>query len=299
MRRLSIPFALASILSLAASVALAQNPTPSMENAASLFAAGDWPGAARAYQAITEAEPENAQAWFALGRAQFQSRLLDRALAAYEKALEHGSPPARTMLHVARCHAVMGDDAEALDWIEKAAATGSDIFKALTSTQEFQRLSEDATFRQIVDQLKPCNTPAHRALDFWIGSWRVVTGEDQQQVGKNSIQKILNGCAVIENWTSATGGEGKSLFYYHDVEKTWKQVWITDAQRLKEKHLIAALESGAVRFQGEIQVPGGGIVLDRTTLIPLEENKVRQVIEQSADGGDTWQLGFDALYVRD
>ncbi len=299
MRQLSKPLLLASILCLAATAALAQDPAPSMEDAAGLFAAGDWPGAAGAYQAITEAEPENAQAWFALGRALFQTYQVDGARAAFEKALEHGAPPARTMLHLARCHAVKGEDAKALDWIEKAAGTGSDIYKALASTPEFERLRENAAFRQIVDRARPCNTPAHRALDFWLGSWRVVTGEQQQQVGNNSIQKILNGCAIIENWKSVTGGEGKSLFYYHDVEKTWKQVWITDGQRVKEKHLIAVLDGGGVRFQGEIRLPDGGIVLDRTTLIPLEEKKIRQLIEQSADGGDTWQVGFDALYVQD
>ncbi len=298
MRRIN-PFLLVSILVFAAAAVPAQDQTPSMEDAASLFAAQDWPGAARAYQAITEAEPENAQAWFALGRALFESRQVDSSIVAFEKALELDSPAARTMLHLARCHAVKGGDAEALGWIEKAAATGSDIFKALTGTQEFERLRENATFRGIIDQAKPCNTPAHHALDFWLGSWRVVTGEELVVTGTNSIQKILNGCAIIENWQSVTGSEGKSLFYYHEVEKTWKQVWISDAQRVKEKHLIAVLDGGAVRFQGEIALPGGGIVLDRTTLIPVEEKKVRQVIEQSIDGGDTWQIGFDAFYVQD
>ncbi len=270
-----------------------------MEEAAGLFASQDWPAAARAYEAITAAEPDNAQAGFALGRALFQSYQVDRAREAFEKSLELGAPPARTMLHVARCHSVKGEDAQALEWIEKAAAAGSEIYKALTSTQEFERLSENASFREIVDRLRPCNTPAHRLLDFWTGSWGVVTGEDQKQVGTNSIQKILNGCAVIENWKSVTGGEGKSLFYFHDDEQTWKQVWITDGQRLKEKRLIAVLDGGALRFLGEIRPPGGGVILDRTTLTPIEENKVRQVIEQSIDGGETWQVGFDAFYVRD
>ncbi len=292
-------FIIASIALLPIVPALAQAPTPNLEQATSLMASQDWPGAARAFQAITEAEPDNATAWFGLGRSLFNSRQVDRALEAYTKSLELGFEPARTMIHLARCHSIRGEDAEAVDWLEKAAATGSRIYQALETTEEFNRLRDNAGFRNLVDKLRPCNTPAYRVLDFWIGSWKVVTGEDQRQVGKNSINRILNGCAIIENWQSLAGGKGKSLFYYHDVEKTWKQVWITDNEGLKEKHLIGVLENGAVRFQGELRLPEGGIVLDRTTLIPLEENRVRQLIEQSTDGGETWQVGFDALYVQE
>ncbi|MCP3962007.1 MAG: tetratricopeptide repeat protein [bacterium] len=276
----------------------AQGEGSAMERAAGLVANDDWAGAADAYQAITESEPDNAGAWFGLGRSQFESRRVDRAIAAFEKALELGFDPARSMLHLARCHAAQGGDEEAIGWIRKAAETGASIHQALETTAEFKRLEENAEFREILDQIRPCNTPAHRQLDFWIGSWRVVTGEDEQRVGTNSIQKILNGCGVIENWRGANGTEGKSLFYYHDVEKTWKQVWITDSQGLKEKHLIAVLD-GAVRFQGEIRLADGTTVLDRTTLLPVSENRVRQVIQQSVDGGETWQTGFDAMYVRD
>ena len=275
----------------------AQGQTPSMEDAAALMASQDWPSAARAFQTITEKEPENAPAWFGLGQSLFNSRQVDRALDAYTKSLELGFQPPLTMIHLARCHAIKGEDTAAIDWITKAATTGAGIYQTLEATEEFNRLRDNPTFQQIVEQLKPCNTPAHRVLDFWLGSWRVVSGDDQRQVGKNSIQKILNGCAIIENWEGPTG-EGKSLFYYHDVEKTWKQVWITDSQHIKEKHLLSVLEGGAVRFQGEISRPEGGFILDRTTLYPLPEHRVRQVIEQSVDGGETWQVGFDALYVQ-
>ena len=78
-------------------------------------------------------------------------------------------------------------------------------------------------------------------------------------------------------------------------------VWIiqraTRPGGVKEKTLIKEFEDGGVRFQGEITLPNGGAYLDRTTLTPLEEGKVRQVIETSRDGGKTWGVGFDAVYV--
>jgi hypothetical protein len=135
-------------------------------------------------------------------------------------------------------------------------------------------------------------------LDFWVGTWRVYVGDTL--VGSNRIAKILEGCAVIEEWQDAMGGRGQSLFYVEPALGQWRQVWVTDAARrvggLKEKHLIASLPGGGVRFQGELRHPDGRIVLDRTTLTPLAGGQVRQLIEVSSDGGSSWRPSFDARY---
>ena len=275
----------------------AQEEPSALEEAAAAVASGNWASAAELYESAIQAEPENAQAWFGLGRSHFETRRVDRAIGAFEKALELGFEPARVMLHLARCHAAQGSDEAALEWIGKAAETGAGIHRALEGTEEFKRFQDHPEFTAILDRVRPCNSPAHRQLDFWIGNWRVLDAASEQQVGTNSIIKILNGCGVIENWSSGIGGEGKSLFYLSNDEKTWKQVWLTDAAGQKEKHLIAVV-NGAVRFQGELRLDDGRIVLDRTTLVPESENRVRQVIQQSADGGETWQTGFDAIYIR-
>lgn len=141
-----------------------------------------------------------------------------------------------------------------------------------------------------------CDTiPAYHALDFWLGEWSVTAGG--QVAGHNRIEKVIHGCAVIENWTDATGVDGKSLFYYQRARQDWKQVWV-DPGGVKEKHLVARYADGSVRFQGELPRPNGAFVLDRTTLSPLADGSVRQVIEQSVDGGKTWIVGFDAIYTR-
>lgn len=141
--------------------------------------------------------------------------------------------------------------------------------------------------------------PVFGWLDFWVGDWRVFVGE--QQVGTNRVVKVLDGCAVTEEWTDARGSEGRSLFYVAPGSGQWRQVWVTDTALapggVKEKQLIARFPDGAVRFQGEIAAEGV-VVLDRTTLTPLEDGRVRQVIERSDNGGETWQTGFDAVYVR-
>ncbi len=147
----------------------------------------------------------------------------------------------------------------------------------------------------------PCaDREGFQRLDFWVGEWVVLVGD--RRVGENRIEKILDGCAIMEHWTDAGGGQGKSLFFYNPTTDRWKQVWVTqDATRpggLKEKELVETLENGAVRFQGEIHLPGGGMYLDRTTLTPNPDGTVRQVIEVSRDGGTSWEVTFDARYER-
>ncbi|HSJ63170.1 MAG TPA: hypothetical protein VK922_04595 [Gemmatimonadaceae bacterium] len=139
----------------------------------------------------------------------------------------------------------------------------------------------------------------HR-LDFWVGEWDVkVNGA---LAGTNTIEKILDGCAILEHWRGAGGQEGMSLFYFDRATDTWKQVWVTQTATapggVKEKTMIAPLPDGAVRFQGKIALSGGRHYLDRTTLSRLPDGRVRQVIATSIDDGATWRTQFDAIYER-
>ncbi len=148
----------------------------------------------------------------------------------------------------------------------------------------------------------PCaETPGFSTLDFWLGDWEVVDQEGTRQ-GVNRIEKILDGCAIFEHWTDVTGGEGKSLFYFDVLDETWHQVWVTQQATapggLKRKKLIEHLEGGAVRFQGEIELPDGRKYLDRTTLSPQADGTVRQHIQLSQDGGETWNEGWVGMYRR-
>lgn len=147
----------------------------------------------------------------------------------------------------------------------------------------------------------PCaDVAAFSTLDFWLGEWDVLV--DGLVAGSNRIEKILDGCAVMEHWTAAGGGEGKSLFYHVPATGEWKQVWVTGRATapggVKEKTIVPAPEPGAVRFQGRIDGAEGGSYLDRTTLTPRADGTVRQVIEVSVDEGETWRTVWDSVYRR-
>jgi hypothetical protein len=68
----------------------------------------------------------------------------------------------------------------------------------------------------------PCDAdPNYHKLDFWVGAWDVYDNHDSTLNGTDVVEKIVGGCAIIENWREADGsGEGKSLFYYLRAKKT-------------------------------------------------------------------------------
>ena len=73
-----------------------------------------------------------------------------------------------------------------------------------------------------------CDQPEHRQLDFWLGAWEVMT-PDGQLAGHNTIEKILNGCALEEPWRGAKGSIGNSLNMYFTRDGQWHQSWVDGA----------------------------------------------------------------------
>ena len=153
----------------------------------------------------------------------------------------------------------------------------------------------------IAQEAEQCSDHAeYSELDFWLGEWEVYT-EDEKQ-GHNRIEKILGDCIVMEHWVGIGGSMGKSVFYYDLAQKTWKQLWFTQWARhpggIKEKTLVKRFPNGGVRFQGVITKADGDTYLDRTTLTPMENGNVLQLIEISVDNGKSWKATFDAVYKR-
>ena len=143
--------------------------------------------------------------------------------------------------------------------------------------------------------------PAAHALDFWLGEWEVRDAGGVVQ-GVDRIESALGGCAVLERWTGADGREGLSLFYFHSWLGQWRQVWVTAAPwrpgAVKEKQQDLNYRGPGIRFAGEIMVSPEHYVQDRTTLVPLPDGRVHQIIESSNDDGRSWQTGFEGWYAR-
>ena len=139
-----------------------------------------------------------------------------------------------------------------------------------------------------------CAAPQHRQFDFWIGDWDVT--ENGKAAGVNRIERILDGCGLLESWSGATGYRGNSLNFYDASRKRWHQTW-TDtsglALSLDGEFVGGDMVLAGARFDAERQLT----IYDRITWTPRADGTVRQLWETSADG-KTWSAIFDGLYSR-
>ncbi len=143
----------------------------------------------------------------------------------------------------------------------------------------------------------PCqDSDNHRAFDFWIGTWDVKF--QGNHAGVNEIRPILGDCVLFENWDSAGGNyTGKSFNYYDAAEGHWRQIWIDDRGGVIE--FTGEVRDGAMYYTANTKNPADGSeIRHKLTFTQNPDGSVRQLWEQSNDGGDGWNTVWDGHYVR-
>ena len=277
--------------------ARAQAPSSHAEE---LFAAKKWDEAAKAYEAIVKTEPKNGRAWYLLGLARHNLKQYEAAIAAFEHAEAIPFAPASARYNIATCYALAGERDKAFESLSKAAEGGFAGFKTLETDDDLKSLRDDPRFKQIADQVKrkalPCEfEPRYRQFDFWVGDWEVYNPAGRL-AGTNTIQKVAGGCALLENWESVTGGTGKSLNFFDPSKGKWVQQWADASGEIIPTE--GEFKDGAMRMEGELIHRDGTKTRYRGSWTPLSDGRVRQFLEESTDGGITWNTWFDGYYKR-
>lgn len=293
MNPLFVFVAVMGLSSCLAATARAQD-APHTARADSLFQAGDWLAAAEAYETVTQEDPSIHTAWTGLGLALHRLGRYDEAVLAYARAIDLEQRIPLNQFHIARAQVALGNAEAAVEFLEKAVAApaGGPGFFALRDTPEFEELRGNERFDALIEDLKPCNAHEYRQFDFWIGTWEVFNAADQK-VGENTIQSIFGGCAVREQWESVGAHRGGSFNYYDSATERWHQNWVSNVDN-------------PLRLSGGLDETGRMVLqtidrsdrLDRITWTPRFDGSVRQLWEQSTDGGRTWNVVFDGKYVK-
>jgi hypothetical protein len=139
-----------------------------------------------------------------------------------------------------------------------------------------------------------CDQPEHRQFDFWLGAWEVLT-PDGQLAGHNTIEKILNGCALEESWRGAKGSIGKSLNMYFTRDGQWHQSWVDGAGGRLD--LAGGLDgNGRMVLTGSMPGPKGGKIQHEISWQSVGDGTVKQHWRTSRDGGDSWHDVFVGIY---
>jgi tetratricopeptide (TPR) repeat protein len=273
-------------------------PSPKMTAANELFKQQKYQEAVASFGEVLKDEPKNGRAWYLLGMSLHSLGKYEQAIAAFEKNVAIANNP-NAVYNIACGYARMNQADKAFEWLEKSLNGGVAPLVNLEADADLENIRKDARFKKMTElaerKKKPCMFLSEaRQFDFWIGDWDVFNPAGQK-VGTNSIQMFAGGCGVLENWTSAAGGDGKSLNYYDANTQKWYQYWIgIDGGALR---YAGNFGENAMRFEGETN-PNGKKILQKLTFFKLDENTVRQLAESSTDEGKTWTVNYDFKYVR-
>ena len=140
----------------------------------------------------------------------------------------------------------------------------------------------------------PCDEPAFRAFDFWLGRWEVRT-PDGKLAGTNRIEREYGGCVLHERYDTGRGYSGESLNIYDAQRKVWHQSWVDTGGTLLV--LEGGVRGGAMVMEGQTANLGGTSTRHRITWTPNADGSVRQLWE-STDPKGAWTVTFDGKYTR-
>lgn len=281
----------------------AQSDSTIAREADAAFQAKDWAKAAKLYDNLANAEPKNRRNWYRLGVALHSAGEHQKAVDAFEKAMEAGLPAPIARFNIACAYATMKQNEKAWEHLEKAVSSGFNQPEQMSTDPDLASLRDDTRFPKLLEQTKrnekPCvYTPEYRQFDFWVGEWSVATTEGGAPAGNSKIELILNDCVVVENWSSLGNPySGKSYNSYNPGPKRWEQFWVDNAAGMI--HFYGGLKDGVMDYwTDEIPQPDGTKLKRHLQFFNLGPDKVRQFSQGSTDGGKTWTVEYDLTYTR-
>jgi hypothetical protein len=195
---------------------------------------------------------------------------------------------------------------DAIAALMKAAEKGFFGLAALENDPELAAVRAHPRFtevRQAVDRnLRPCvYQPEYRALDFWLGEWDVRPrgAPESAPASRSRIELIEDQCVVYESYTNPAGYSGRSFNAFQPDTKRWEQFWVDNTGA--RHHYVGQARDGNVYYEAEGVRAGGPSSPPgkaRMTFFNQGKDEVRQLGEQSTDGGKTWSVTYDLIYRR-
>ena len=140
-----------------------------------------------------------------------------------------------------------------------------------------------------------CQSDQHRQFDFWLGHWQV-SNSANTQISTSKISLINNGCGILEEYSTPSGYQGKSLNIFDSQQEKWHQTWIDNSGLLLQ--LNGEFKDGKMVMQGTTYNPQGIATLNQISWQLLPDGRVNQIWQTSGDQGKTWQLLFDGYYRK-
>ena len=144
-----------------------------------------------------------------------------------------------------------------------------------------------------------CDSPESRQLDFWLGEWELTYQGDDGKPAKsrNRISKVLDGCAVLEEFSGAPGTklDGRSYSTFDRATRQWKQTWVDNTGTYLD--FAGGTSDGQVYFAREAERQGKRF-RQRMVFQDVKPDSLTWRWQRSDDGGTTWVTQWEISYRR-
>lgn len=201
--------------------------------------------------------------------------------------------------------AALGEKDAAFASLHAAITAGFGAPQMLANETLLAPLRADARWAEVEKafdrSVHPCRyDPKYREFDFWLGTWDVRPNgaPESQPPSENVITLEHDGCVIQEHWKSPNSN-GQSFNIWDASRGKWFQTWVDNTGGLHEYSGNLDAQGNLV-YYGDLAPPPGqkDRVRTRMTFFKLGPDRVRQFCEQSTDGGKTWNVTYDLMYVR-
>ncbi|MEM8678250.1 MAG: M56 family metallopeptidase, partial [Planctomycetota bacterium] len=267
---------------------------PLSKSAAAALAKQDYGTAVAQYRKIVTDNPHSGLAWYRLGYALHAMGELEEAIEAHRRAMEFAPTRATATYNLACALALQGKRDEAMTELEAAIDAG---FRArqrpLGTDPDLAALLDHPQFSALAARAAEVATSPYRQLDFMVGDWQVHNA-DGQLLGHSTISKEEEGFLLREKWRAAGGSTGTGITYFHPKEKVWRQTFVGMFGSVID--MQGDYQGDALRMSGETALPNATVSLVRASTTPQGDGTFQFLMEESRDGGESWQTTFDGLY---
>jgi len=271
---------------------------PTMQDAGAYIQSESWKEAVDAYRAIIKADSKNAEAHFMLGYALQASGDIDNAILAHKKATKMPAVAPMAFYNLGCAYAIKGETNKAFEALETSIQLGTRDEQQFVGDPDLVSLRKDERWKPMVDSIDQL-TKAEVALHFWVGSWDCYSSKDGTLAGHNTLSFQVGKNVVHESWVSVGQPySGESWNTFNRDSNEWEQTWMDSTGNLL--HISAPTGSSeyeGLMFEGKSIIPGKKPALSRMHVRPVEDGRVLQSGYASSNGGKTWTLQYEFIYV--
>ncbi|PCJ41263.1 MAG: hypothetical protein COA81_07440 [Alphaproteobacteria bacterium] len=147
----------------------------------------------------------------------------------------------------------------------------------------------------------PCAHPMFRALDFWVGDWKVYHRESGELAGFDRVGRILKGCAIQQSWISLDDFfsspmvpfrmNGKSLTAFDGRE--WTQFWVDN--QAGSQVIKGNFKDGKLTLMSKTPIMGH---IYKLSWEKQKDGTVHHMAQRRKISQEKWDILFDFIYRR-